>query len=83
MNQARVEVSLGLIAQCVFQGEVLVRGIDGIDRETVEMVIEGPLLPPPAASGALPKVMAMISEQKRNREGDWLGQANIEFKPIG
>ena len=72
MNQARVEVSLGLIAQCVFRGEVLVRGIDGIDRETVELVIEGPLLPPPVAPGVLPRVTAVITEQR----------LNIEFKPI-
>lgn len=72
MNQARVEVSLGRLAQCVFQGEVLVRGVGDITRETVELVIEGPSLPPPVASGVLPKVQAVITEQR----------CNIEFKPI-
>ena len=72
MNQARVEVDLGLIAQCLFQGEVLVRGVGAITPETVELVIEGPLLPPPVASGVLPKVQAVITEQR----------LNIEFKPI-
>jgi len=82
MNQARVEVSLGLIAECVFQGEVLVRGVGAINRETVELVIEGPLLPPRAAFWGLPKVRAIITEQKRDRDGAWLRQASIEFKPI-
>ena len=72
MNQARVEVSLGLIAECVFQGEVLVRGLGAISRDTVELVIEGPLLPPPVAPGVLPRVTAVITEQR----------LNIEFKPI-
>ncbi len=82
MNQARIEISLGRLAQCVFQGEVLVRGVGAITRETVELVIEGPLLPSPVASGVLPKVQAVIVEQKRNSEGAWLGQPRIEFKPI-
>lgn len=72
MNQARVEVTLGLIAPCVFQGEVLVRAVGAITRETVELVIEGPLLPPPVAPGVLPKVQAVITEQR----------TNIEFKQI-
>ena len=72
MNQARVDVNLGLIAQCVFQGEVLVRGVGASTRETVELVIEGPSLPPPVAPGVLPKVQAVITEQR----------LNIEFKPI-
>jgi len=82
MNQARVEVSLGLLAQRVFQGEVLVRGVGAITRESVELVIEGPLLPLPGALDGLPKVQAVITEQKRDSEGNWLRQARLEFKPI-